>query len=107
MNKRNVIIEAIKNGESLANGEIITRAIQYYSDLISEAIFPMHDLDTPSAIIAIETIAKALRKRSEEGARLADMLKLCIGTDEKAVSGDTESMEMLHRKIFGERKMPL
>ena len=100
MNKRNYILEAMAEGKTPVDPDVMYGAIQYYSDLITEAIFQLNDPDTPSAIVAMETIADALRSRSEDTSELADLIKSAVGYEIVEFYGDGQDMEELHRAVF-------
>lgn len=100
MNKRNYILEAMAEGKTPADPDVMSGSIQYYSDLITEAIFPLNDPDTPSAIVAMETIADLLRSRSEGISELADLIKSVTDCTSVEFNGEGQEMERLHQSVF-------
>ena len=100
MNKRNYILEAVAEGKTPVDPGVISGSIQYYSDLIAEAIFPINDYDTPSAIVAMETIAGSLRNRDEKASELADLIKSVTDYTSVEFNGEGQDMEELHRAVF-------
>lgn len=100
MNKRNYILEAMSEGKTPVDPDVMSGAIQYYSDLITEAIFPLNDPDTPSAIVAMETIAAVLRSRSEKTSELADLIKSITDYTSVEFNGEEWEMRRLHQSVF-------
>ena len=100
MNKRNYILEAMSEGKTPVDPDVMCGAVQYYSDLISEAIFPMSESDTMYAIVALETMVRTLRERNNMASRSADVIKLFLGSDVKEFNGTTQDMEEIHRAAF-------
>lgn len=100
MNKRNFILEAMSEGKTPVDPDVMSGAIQYYSDLITEAIFPLNDPDTPSAIAAMEIIAGSLRNRDENASELADLIKSVTDYTSVEFNGEEQEMERLHQSVF-------
>lgn len=100
MNQRNYILEAMAEGKTPVDPDVMSGAIQYYSDLIVEAIFPINDSDTPSAIVAMEIIADSLRNRDEKISETADLIKSVVDYTSVEFNGNGRDMEELHQSIF-------
>ena len=100
MNQRNYILEAMAEGKTPISPGVMSGAIQYYSDLIAEAIFPINNSDTPSAIVAMEFIADCLRNRDEKISEAADLIKSVIDYTSVEINGNRREMEELYQSIF-------
>ena len=87
-------------GKTPADPDVMSGAIQYYSDLIAEAIFPINVSDTPSVIVAMETVADYLRSRSEGTSELADLIKSVTDYTSVELNGEEREMERLHQSVF-------
>lgn len=102
MNQRNVMFEEMtKRGGPI---EALPYALQYYTDLISEAVFPIDEADAPVAVAALEIISDAIREKNKEIGKIADAIKVITECKKQVIQGETKTLEEIHRKIYGGKR---
>lgn len=102
MNQRNVMFEEMTKRNNPI--EALPYALQYYADLISEAVFPINEADAPVAIVALEIIADTIRGRDKETGKMADTIKAIIEYEKQEIQGETKTLEEIHRKLYGGKR---
>ena len=102
MNQRNVMFEEMtKRGGPI---EALQYAMQYYTDLISETIFPIDGVDPPVAVAALEIISDAIREKNKKTGEIADAIKAITECKKQVIQGETKTLEEIHRKLYGGKR---
>lgn len=88
-------LEKLKNTSREENLKACIERVQMWSDKFMNIISPLPRGDIAHVIVALETIAKTLRKDSMEARVLADALEMVIGTEvtTTTVKGDMYATE--------------
>lgn len=102
MNQRNAMLEEMTKRNNPI--EALPYALQYYTDLISEAVFPINEADAPVAVAALEIISDAIREKNKETGKMADTIKAIIEYEKQEIQGETKTLEEIHRKLYGEKR---
>lgn len=102
MNQRNVMFEEmVKRGDPIT---ALQYALQFYTDLVSEAIFPINEADAPVAIAALEILADSIREKNKETGKIADEIKAITECKKQVIQGETKTLEEIHRKLYGGKR---
>ena len=102
MNQRNAMFEEMTKRNNPI--EALQYAMQYYTDLISETIFPIDEADAPVAVAALEIISDAIREKNKETGKITDAIKAITECKKQVIRGETKTLEEIHRKLYGGKR---